>query len=210
MSRARLAYKVLKVQLPHPYYRVPEILEAMSENFYLESTVYQSARWTPPNYIQHAVCGHRMHPGSRDDAPPPKVVGECECGIYAYNTIDLAIDTAIRAFGFRLCVAVAMTGRIRAYENALRAQKCQVMAVIVPGRGIDPVNTFGRLFNNYDHARLLDIIENNGLPVMSYGKHWHNPAWVREWADDRNLIPQADMVEADRLLEKLEIREEEG
>lgn len=202
VSRARLAFKALKVPSKSPVLNA-ETLDALENNFHLRSTVSPVMPWRPPDFSQTAMCGHRHHPGKRQDVPPPKKVGKCTCGIHAWNTIDSAIWAPSQSFGSRLCVAVALWGRVRAGQYALRVQNCQLMAVIMPGEDVELAWT-NRVFNQHERLRFMDIIEANGLPVLVYGEHWHDPEWIRSWAAKRNLVPQRDMVEADNLLGDLE------
>lgn len=204
MSLARLAYKVLKAPTRTRFLSPMDRLNVLEKDFYLESAVSPVDPWRPPDFTQRAVCGRRSHPGERDAVPPPKAIGKCNCGIHAWNAIDVAINSTCEPYGyFNVCVAVALWGRVRAGQNALRAQRCQIMAVIMPDV-VHMKSESNHLFKKYPRSRIIEIIQSNGLPVFDYGEHWHDPQWVRNWAARRNLIPQADMVEADKLLEDLE------
>lgn len=161
-----------------------------------------------------ATCGKR-YPGT-PPAPGHSVKG-CLCGMYAYPDIDAAAkhvagaryNTYGSVAGWPILAVVAQWGQILQYENVVRSEYIQVMGLFEPWptEGVyDPIRMecpepAHMLWYENQRAQLVRSCRESGLPLLYFDREkWLDPVWVREWAANRNLIPQIDMVEADRLL----------
>lgn len=181
MSQARLTYRAFKLAITD------------SDALRLKSIVNSTFEWFPPHYRVQAVCNREYW---TSPFPPQKSSEDtphrgCGCGIHAFTNLH-----ELKEYYRYDCLnskrrpivlgVIAQWGHLLQYENVLRSQYAQIVGI------------FSHRLPEVD--MILKRVVSGRLPLLESGNWWQDAEWVRQWAKIRNLIPQSDMVEADKLM----------